>query len=220
MEGQPTARMGWKGRTFVVMTFVIVVAIVVVSIVTDDVRVALREIERVGGSTDKTHFSGDFEGPVRQVNLQGKQIGDAQIEQVAPLLVHFPELFTLDLSMSQVSDLGLELLRGYNQLSDLLLRYTQVSDDGMKHLQGWSKLYTLDLMCTRITDRGLEQAIKNHPNLRALDLDGTRITDQGLEELGLLKKLEWLAVADTAVTDAGLVFIGKAPNLQMLSLRG
>src|SRR5262249_11737754 len=142
------------------------------------------------------------EGPVtvRRVQLAGPTITDAEIERVAPHLSHLPELFTLDLSMSRVTDRGLGHLRGLDQLGDIILRYTKVTDEGLEFLRGWDKLWTLDLMHTRITDWGVEIISKNHPILRTLDLDETRITDDGVIHLRSLRQLEWLAVANTAVT--------------------
>jgi len=211
---------GWSHRSFRLSGGLIVVALLGVTLLPNDYRNALREVERVGGSTDATSLDGEYGGPVRRVSLRGPSITDAEIERVAPHLNQFPELFTLDLSMARVTDAGLGRLRGLNRLGDLLLRYTQVSDDGMAHLQGWDNLVTLDLMRTRLTDRGLEQVAQNHPGLRALDLDGTLITDRGLKHLKALLKLEWLAVADTAVTDRGLACVGQLHKLQLLSLSG
>jgi hypothetical protein len=211
---------GWSNRSFLLSGALVLVAALFVTLLTSEYRTALREVERVGGSTDATSFDGEHRGPVRRVSLCGPTITDTEVERVAPHLSQFPELFTLDLSMARVTDEGLGRLRGLKRLGDLLLRCTRVSDDGMAHLQGWDGLVTLDLMRTRVTDRGLEQVARNHPGLRALDLDGTSVTDRGLEHLKALPKLEWLAVADTAVTDRGLACVGELRNLQLLSVSG
>ncbi|HKB38083.1 MAG TPA: vWA domain-containing protein [Gemmataceae bacterium] len=120
---------GWSNRSFLLSGGLILVAILFVTILTNDYHNALREVERVGGSTDATSFDDEHCGPVRRVSLCGPTITDAELERVAPHLNQFPELFTLDLSMARVTDEGLGRLPGLNRLGDLLLRYTQVSDE-------------------------------------------------------------------------------------------
>src|SRR5262245_15800676 len=119
---------GWSNRSFLLSAGLILAAALLVAALTNDYRVALREVERAGGSTDATSFDGEHIGPVRKVNLRGPAITDAEVERVAPHLGQFPELFTLDLSMARVTDRGLGRLSGMNRLGDLLLRYTRVSD--------------------------------------------------------------------------------------------
>jgi internalin A len=218
--GAPTRAPGWSFRSFLLLAGLILLAIVLAATLPSDYRSALRAVERAGGSTDAFSFSDGDSRPVRRVTLFGRAVTDAEVERVAPHLRHFPELFTLDLSMSRVTDQGLWHLRGLNHLGDLLLRYTRVSDDGVGMLEGWGNLRTLDLMKTRVSDRALEDVARNHPRLRSLNLDGTFITDRGLEHLEALPELEWLAVADTAVTDRGLASAGQLRNLRLLSLSG
>jgi hypothetical protein len=217
----PAVAAAGRGRWLKVMLWVgvalVVVGIMVAVSYPTEYSKALGEVRRVGGSTDADD---DDSGPVRRVTLAGPAITDAQIEHVAPHLRHFPELFTLDLSMARVTDRGLAELGCLNHIGDLLLRYTLVTDDGLATLQGWDDLRTLDLMHTRVSDRGMEFIGKNLPGLTALDLDETRVTDQGLVHLKPLRNLEWLALRDTGVTDAGLETIGELSNLQVLSLTG
>lgn len=191
-------------RSFFRWTGLALIASLLLYVLTKDADNALEEVERVGGRTDGRSLIDNELHPVHSVALCGADITDAEIAVVAPHLLAFPELFTLDLSMSRVTDRGLRELHNLNHLGDLLLRYTQITDDGLANLQGWEKLYTLDLMNTRVSDRGLQLIASNCPSLRALDLDGTKITDSGLAHLHVLSKLEWLALANTAVSEEGL----------------
>jgi hypothetical protein len=219
LAGTKARRRSWHLHRIVIVGGLVVLAVGSVIAYCSDYQKALRTIREMGGTTDADMVD---EGPVavRRVQLAGPAITDAEIKRVAPHLTHLPELFTLDLSMSRVTDSGLGHLRRLHNLGDIILRYTQVTDEGLEFLRGWDKLWTLDLMHTRITDRGLEAISRNHPILRTLDLDETGITDRGLIHLRSLRHLEWLALAQTAVTDAGLEDVRQLPKLQMLSLSG
>jgi hypothetical protein len=103
---------------------------------------------------------------------------------------------------TQVTDAGLEHLKGLSQLRTLNLKDTQVTDAGLKRLKGLSQLQSLDLANTRATDAGLEY-LNGLTQLQTLFLEGTQVTDAGLEHLKGLTQLRWLAVNGTRVTDAG-----------------
>src|SRR5215510_8652373 len=100
----PMQRGGWGWRWYLIFAIVIGVTAFVVTYANRDYARALREIERVGGQTDATWGNGDHSNPVREVKLFGPTITDVEMARVAPHLVHFPELFTLDLSMTRVTD--------------------------------------------------------------------------------------------------------------------
>jgi len=64
----------------------------------------------------------------------------------------------------------------------LKLNGTQVTDGGLEHLKGLSQLDELDLTDTKVTDAGLEQ-LKWLSKLEKLWLDGTKVIDKGVEKL-------------------------------------
>src|SRR6516225_9730970 len=113
-ETSPTGtppRRRWHLHRIVIVSGLIVLVVGIVIVYFTDYQKALRAIHQAGGTTDADLMD---EGPsvVRRVMLAGPTITDAEIERVAPHLPHLPELFTLDLSMSRVTDRGLGLLRG------------------------------------------------------------------------------------------------------------
>ena len=107
---------------------------------------------------------------------------DADLEPLSGYLETLPNLKTLSLYDMQVTDAGLEHLKGLTKLEYLTLWYTQVSDAGLVHLQGLTKLKGLNLCGTQVTDDGLEQ-LTGLTNLEYLSLDGTQIRDEGVKEL-------------------------------------
>ena len=93
----------------------------------------------------------------------------------------------VDLSNSQVTDAGLEYLRGLPQLTELNLSGTQVSDAGLEYLKGLRYLERLYLNGTRVSDVGLEY-LKRLPELKCLGLGDTRVSDGGLKNLKCLSQ--------------------------------
>jgi hypothetical protein len=128
-------------------------------------------------------------------------------------------------SKPEVSDAGLEHLKGLSQLRWLKLNHTHVSDAGLEHLEGLPHLEQLDLSGTKVTDAGL-QHLEGLPRLREVWLDDTQITDAGLKHLKRLAQLQKLRLDNTKVTDAGLEHLQGLPKLygfpqlQELSLIG
>src|SRR5262245_6767967 len=142
VTGTASRRRPWHLHRIVIVSGLIVLAVGIFITYFSDYQKALRAVRAVGGSTDAELVD---EGPtaVRRVQLAGPTITDAEIGRVAPHLPHLPELFTLDLSMSRVTDRGLGHLRGLAHLGDIILRYTKVTDEGLDFLRCWDKLWTL-----------------------------------------------------------------------------
>jgi Leucine-rich repeat (LRR) protein len=81
-----------------------------------------------------------------------------------------------------ISDADLEVLRFFPDLQSLGLSSTKVTDEGLEHLVGLNKLRTLSLAWTDITDRGLVTLAKL-PALQNVDLLRTKVTDKSVAEL-------------------------------------
>src|ERR1035437_906240 len=62
----------------------------------------------------------------------------------------------LDLSGTKVTDVGLEHLKGLDQLQTLNLSKTKVTDAGLEQLKGLNQLRTLNLINTKVTDEGVK----------------------------------------------------------------
>ena len=106
---------------------------------------------------------------------KGKEVGDAEVAQVAEL--------------------------GSSVLS-LNLRGTATTDKGLRHLAQLANLRRLHLERTRVGDEGLSH-LTGLAGLEYLNLYGTKVTDAGLAHLGSMKKLRHLYVWQTGVTGTG-----------------
>ena len=132
-------------------------------------------------------------------------------------LTRLTALEVLFLTESQITDAGLEHLKGMTKLGLLCLSDTQVTDAGLTNIEGLTNLYNLNLSSTEITDAGLKH-LKGLPNLEVLHLMHTATTDAGLEHLRGLTSLEVLDLSGTQVTDAGLKHLKGLTNLIELNI--
>jgi internalin A len=168
-------------------------------------------IESVGGSvTSNAH------GTVTGVNLRGSWVTDTDLRQLA----QYPELTTLDLSLTHVTDEGMAELRNLRNITDLNLYYAEyVTDQGVAAIKDWKKLKRLNLRGTKASDTSLEH-ISGITSLESLDVGATQITDVGLERLTTLTNLKELRMGGNELGDAGLQALRQFPALTRLDLTG
>ncbi len=148
------------------------------------------------------------------------------------------QLQMLFLHQTEVTDVGLEHLKGLTQLQWLwpfrdrsyrrgagasqrldptpkmlsLGWNTKVTDAGLDHLTGLTQLKMLNLTATQVTDAGLEH-LTGLTRLRELNLGETKVTDAGLEHLKGLTQLDSLHLAGSKVTRTGINGLQEAlPN--------
>ena len=146
--------------------------------------------------------------------LYDTQITDAGLEHLKGLT----SLVFLSLRKTQITDAGLEHLKELTRLRTLFLANTQITDAGLEHIKGLTSLEVLTLDNTQISDAGLEH-LKGLTSLITLNLDNTQITGAGLEHIKGLASLESLAFQNSQVTDAGLKHLKGLTKLESLTFR-
>ena len=77
----------------------------------------------------------------------------------------FPELGTLDLSHTRVTDAGMPALDNLHALNYLVLAYTAVTDDGLAKLTDLPSLRHLTLTGSKVTAQGMARIKKLYPSL-------------------------------------------------------
>jgi hypothetical protein len=147
--------------------------------------------------------------------VNSKEVTDAGLEHLKGLT----SLLTLDLNNTKVTDAGVVYFKGMTSLQTLWLNNTKVADSGLEHLKGLTSLLTLYLNDAQVTGTGLEH-LKELSSLQTMLLNNTKVTDAGLEHLKGLTSLQALLLNNTKVTDAGLVHLKELTSLQTLDLRG
>jgi internalin A len=168
-------------------------------------------ITRLGGSVRR-----DASGVVTAVNLGSTWINDAEMLD----LLAFKKLVELDLSHTRISDEGLLRLHPAAQIEDLDLLYTeQITDLGMNAIKGWRKLKRLNVRGTRVADDTLA-IVSQLTQLEALDIANTNVTDNGLENLAPLTHLKHLALGRIRVDESTLGMLRLLSTLESLDLSG
>jgi len=123
-----------------------------------------------------------------------------------------------ELADSDVTDAGLGFLQGHN-LRLLNLSNTNIGDLGLSNLGEQSDLFSLNLTNTNIGNKGLK-TVSHFKNLDTLTLANTNITDEAMADICHMKKLIQLDLSDTDIADAGLEHIDRVSNLRVLKING
>ena len=143
-------------------------------------------------------------------------LADGDLDRIAGMQT----LKRLDLSLTRVTDLGIERIRPLTGIEELnLYACEHISDTSLAHLRQWKNLRKLNLRGTDITDTGLAY-IAAHKNLEVLDISVTQATDNGMEHLAELTKLRELNLGANKISALGLPILQLLPNLTTLRLSG
>ena len=147
------------------------------------------------------------------LSLVGEELTEEMMSHIATLSA----LHTLVLNGTTING-NLSPIAGHPNLKSLLLARSSVTDDDLLVLRTLPNLRTLNLSETRVSDAaGL--VLGDLRDLTHLQLCGTNITDKTLAEISELTELLVLRVDYTAVTNIGVASL-KNVKLQTLGLIG
>jgi hypothetical protein len=156
------------------------------------------------------------QGRVTGVSLRGTWVEDSDLRRLNEL----PDLTSLDLSLTHITDQGMQELKNLRGVEDLSLYYAEyVTDEGLAAIQGWKNLKRLNLHGSRAGDTALEH-ISGIVSLESLNVGSTLMTDVGLERLTRLPNLRELTMGGNELGDAGLQALRQMPGLTYLDLSG
>ena len=146
----------------------------------------------------------------------GPGVGDTDLQR----LNQYSGLSELDLSLTHITDGGIQEIKGLRGITDFNLYFAQyVTDEGVAAIQDWKKLRRLNLHGTKAGDTALEH-IAGITALESLDVGSTLMTDVGLERLTSLPNLKELTMGGNELGDAGLQALRQMPTLTYLDLSG
>ena len=200
---------GTRTRRFVALVSVVLCLLGVAwYFATAQKRRALREVSALNGIASSTHKLGtpvsgfDLQyGPVDNVYFLGPKLDDRKLE----VLDGFPDLRTINLTNTRVSDEGLTRLARFRELTNL---YVGNLDHTKLIGPAGSRLDTRPLA----GGRGLG-ALKDLPKLHTVQLFGPGTSDDDLDGLASLEQLRTLDFMGTKVTKEGVARLQKhLPN--------
>ena len=133
------------------------------------------------------------------LDLSRTQIADLGLTHIG----HFNTLKVVELAYTPITDAALGFVSRLDQIESLGLTATAISSDGLAHLSTMQDLKELWLNGTDIDDLGLEHLV-GLSELKLLGLSGTKVTDEGILQLQGLQNLLRLYLFNTSVTEAGI----------------
>lgn len=102
--------------------------------------------------------------------------GFAKLEKVVPQMV------TVDLSATKITDASVAMLSGATQLRLIRLAETEITDAALETLSQINSLESINLYGTKVTDAGVAK-LANLPNLKRLYLWQTAVTEAAIADL-------------------------------------
>ncbi len=132
----------------------------------------------------------------RSLSLDGLSVDDSLVEAI---VTSSPDLESLNLSGTKVTDATMKVLGTLAHLRQLRLANTAITDAGLRELSPNNKWDWLDLTKTEVSDESCA-VLADMKDLRILGLVGTRVTINGLRKLSGLRNLESLTVPNDVLT--------------------
>uniref|UniRef100_A0A7S4AJR3 F-box/LRR-repeat protein 15-like leucin rich repeat domain-containing protein n=1 Tax=Pseudo-nitzschia australis TaxID=44445 RepID=A0A7S4AJR3_9STRA len=153
---------------------------------------------------------------LEEINLDSCPIGDWSISHLADNDV-VPNLLSLDLADTDLSDLGMIKIAKFKKLKRLSLFYCNLTNSSLRHLESLSSLEVLNLDSRDIGDNGLMH-LWSLQNLKSLDIFSGRVTDRGCAHISKIKSLESLELCGGGISDEGCFALATLENLVTLNL--
>jgi Leucine-rich repeat (LRR) protein len=153
---------------------------------------------------------------LEELNLDSCLVGDNAISHLADNNV-VPNLTSLDLADTNVTDLGMVKIAKFQKLKRLSLFYCNITNNGLRHISKLTELEVLNLDSRDISDDGLTR-LNKLTKLKSLDVFSGRITDAGCVHIAKIESLESLELCGGGIGDMGCSLLANLDNLTSLNL--
>jgi hypothetical protein len=168
-------------------------------------------IEDAGGTVIR-----DTAGRITGVDLRASWVTDSDLRK----LLQLTNLSYLDLSLTRITDQGMQELKNLPGIIELNLYFAEyVTDEGLAVVKNWKKLKRLNVHGTKISDTTLDH-ISGITTLESVNVGSGMVTDVGIERLATLPNLKELTIGGNELGDAGLQGLRQIPTLTYLDLSG
>ena len=166
---------------------------------------SLRSLDLCYSAVKNVHISRLSSLPLlEELNLDSCPVGDWSLAHLADNNV-VPNLKSLDLADTDVTDEGLVHVAKMKNLEHLSLFYCEITSSGLRHLSNMHSLQALNLDSRDIGDSAMYH-LRNLKNLKCLDVFSGRITDNGCSHIVKIQTLESLELCGGGISDFGTFF--------------
>lgn len=145
------------------------------------------------------------------------EMSDALLGSVANLPERREEIEEILAGGSQVSDQGLKVLTALPNLRTLDVQGTKVTNEGVASIAKITSLESLRFTGQQLKDDGAAE-LANMPNLRKLYIDNVVLSPTGWAAIGRIPSLEVLHIGHSSISDAAMPLLCEAQNLKELML--
>ena len=160
----------------------------------------------------------DNNGTLESLSFSSPAISANVLETLASIPT-LKNLSFINVQPEQDFDSNWHLLAKLGQLRVLKLNGIELTK---KHLESLSKLKNLrqlEIECPNIVDKSLGHAMAGMSDLEEAYIRAiTNLTDDEIKPIASLKKLSYLSIDETRITDAGLLAFSNKPYLFQLSI--
>lgn len=137
-------------------------------------------------------------------------------DRAAKLLATMPRLKYLDLDDTSIGDTTIATAAAHCDLVSLSAEGTSISDAALTAVAGTSGLRELYLDRTLVTDAGMLEALPRLNGLVDLSVANTNVSDTGLVDVGRLSDLRYANFTGTRIADATIGALGRCRGLRYL----
>jgi hypothetical protein len=135
------------------------------------------------------------------------------------------DVLTVRLHCCRVSDSSLKHIARWPALGAVYLRDTAITGTGLSHLRQHANLERVGLSGPNVNDEGVKVlsqlthvthlSVGNGYRWDGLIYD-SQITDDALKSIGRMNKIIYLSIDNSRITDAGIVELGKLPDVRSI----
>mmetsp|Transcript_20650 Transcript_20650/g.36294 ORF Transcript_20650/g.36294 Transcript_20650/m.36294 type:complete len:854 (-) Transcript_20650:1632-4193(-) len=177
---------------------------------------SLKTLECCYSAVRDSHLSRFTDLPaLEEINLDSCPLTDWSMSHLADGVM--PNLTSLDLADTDISDHGMVHIAKFKKLKRLSLFYCNLSNSSLRHLSTLTNLEVLNLDSREISDGGLFHLLALQ-NLKSLDIFSGRITDSGCSFIAKIKTLENLELCGGGISDVGCTILAGLEKLTSLNL--
>jgi Leucine-rich repeat (LRR) protein len=153
---------------------------------------------------------------LEELNLDSCPVGDWSMAHFAGNEV-VPNLKSLDLADTNLTDAGMVHIAKFNKLTRLSLFYCNITNGGLRHVAQLKELQVLNLDSREMSDEGLCH-LRDLPKLKSLDIFSGRIADSSCLHIARIRSLESLELCGGGIGDAGCLSLATLYNVEHLNL--